>query len=656
MKVAIVTRNAIHGGVESQILLQQRTLGAVVLVAGGEEHPETCPFEYRYVAAEEELLEALRGFDVILYHWPPPWAVRAIGRSRIPAVEYVHRTDTSECDKAVPTRVVTHSPFLAAYVSATYQRPCAVVPLMVDVERFPEAPTGDAVGGMTTYWETKRLDLFLRAWAQVEARLPRHAARFYGAGADLPKLRALADELGLRRVELRGPVTDPAAHLAEFALCVLTSRIEGMPVAILEALASNVPVLCCDLEGMRDFNRLAKERGFDAPLMLFESGNAADLAGRMAAFLSSPRRGATRDYMRRYYSVEQVSAQLRAELQAALEEGRRPMPTSTFAKLRANVATAIRQAPLPFRPAVAALTTKVLCKGFDFGIFNERAFLQIVDGVLDKAGAVGVRVPRAEPVIERVEVPVHAPPPPPPPEPPPPPQPDMSKTPDQRWEGGLPGELGFWRDYMITHGEPYWKEDYRARMDPETPLSGYITRFLGAPDRRIEILDVGAGPVTILGKRYPGYEVAITAVDALAEGYDQVLRELNITPLVRTQICETERLTERFAAGRFDVVFAHNTLDHHRDPVQSIREMIQVTRVGGYVVMSHFENEGLREGYNNLHQWNLSKEGEDMIVWTPGHRTSVAELAGPLARLVDVERDLDPQGTPLVRCALQRVA
>lgn len=324
MRVAIVTKNAVHGGVETQIALQQVGLNASVFVAGGPRSP-LCPFDYEHVTTEEALLAALRPFDAVLYHWPPDWAVRAIARSGLPSVEYVHRVDTADCDKRVPTRIVAHSPYLAAYIIETFYRPCSVIPLMLDVDTFPDGGTGDCIGGMTSYIPFKGIDLFLRAWAPLEAHFPAYTARFYGAGGDLPALRELTAELGLRRVELLDAVARPIEHIGEYALCVAPSRLEGMPVAILEALASNVPVICADLEGMRDFNRTAFDRGYDEPLQLFKSEDVGALTAKLAAWLAQPTKPTTRTYMKKYYGVERGIALLREALDSAVANKRAKM-------------------------------------------------------------------------------------------------------------------------------------------------------------------------------------------------------------------------------------------------------------------------------------------------------------------------------------------
>jgi hypothetical protein len=73
--------------------------------------------------------------------------------------------------------------------------------------------------------------------------------------------------------------------------------------------------------------------------------------------------------------------------------------------------------------------------------------------------------------------------------------------------------MGYWRDWMRTKGGE-WPEDYRFRLDPESVIRTHITRHLDGIGSRVRMLDVGAGALTIVGKRWPGHDFTLTAVDA----------------------------------------------------------------------------------------------------------------------------------------------
>jgi glycosyltransferase involved in cell wall biosynthesis len=84
-------------------------------------------------------------------------------------------------------------------------------------------------------------------------RLPDCDLLLVGKGPDRPALERLCEELGIsNRVRFAGWRGDVPAILAASAVLVLPSRWEGMPNVVLEAMASRLPVLATDVEGVRE--------------------------------------------------------------------------------------------------------------------------------------------------------------------------------------------------------------------------------------------------------------------------------------------------------------------------------------------------------------------------------------------------------------------
>jgi len=81
-------------------------------------------------------------------------------------------------------------------------------------------------------------------------RVPFHA-RFYGEGPMRDELVARA-RVAATAIEFVGHVSDVAARLAEADILVRPSLTEGLPLAVLEAMASRVCVIATDIPGNRD--------------------------------------------------------------------------------------------------------------------------------------------------------------------------------------------------------------------------------------------------------------------------------------------------------------------------------------------------------------------------------------------------------------------
>jgi len=93
----------------------------------------------------------------------------------------------------------------------------------------------------------KGFDLLLRAFALCVERYPDWTLRLVGQGAEQQRLCNLSEQLGIKHAVRFEPVTkEPERVLRESDLFVLSSRIEGFPMVLLEAMACGLPVVSFD--------------------------------------------------------------------------------------------------------------------------------------------------------------------------------------------------------------------------------------------------------------------------------------------------------------------------------------------------------------------------------------------------------------------------
>lgn len=91
----------------------------------------------------------------------------------------------------------------------------------------------------------KRFDRLLRAFAAIGCKQAR--LRIAGEGKERGTLTNLASALGVAdRVEFIGYTPDVPGAMADADLLVLSSDYEGLPAVVVEALASNLPVISTD--------------------------------------------------------------------------------------------------------------------------------------------------------------------------------------------------------------------------------------------------------------------------------------------------------------------------------------------------------------------------------------------------------------------------
>ncbi|MGQ0679657.1 MAG: glycosyltransferase [Actinomycetota bacterium] len=180
-----------------------------------------------------------------------------------------------------------------------------VVPNGVDLQRFtpstgglnPHAPPVILFVGRLI--ANKGPAVLVDALGELNDREMDFRAVFLGDGPQLAGLRRQVEGLGLgRRVSFEGSVSDVSGWLRRAQVMVRPSFTEGLPLAILEAMACGVPVVASNIAGNRDLV-VDGQTG-----LLFSPGDHRALAdklvqvmeGETAAALSAAGRRVSRSY------------------------------------------------------------------------------------------------------------------------------------------------------------------------------------------------------------------------------------------------------------------------------------------------------------------------------------------------------------------------
>jgi glycosyltransferase involved in cell wall biosynthesis len=139
---------------------------------------------------------------------------------------------------------------------------CHVVPNGIEVERFARVATPPRPDGVrhlvcvARLTEQKGHDVLLRALPAVRAAAGPIVLTLLGEGPQRASLQSLAASLGVTEaVRFGGVVPDVIPYLAGASAFVLPSRYEGIPLALLEAMAAGVPVVASAVVGNRDVVR-----------------------------------------------------------------------------------------------------------------------------------------------------------------------------------------------------------------------------------------------------------------------------------------------------------------------------------------------------------------------------------------------------------------
>ena len=139
------------------------------------------------------------------------------------------------------------------------------------------------VGTVARLVHLKGVDVFLKAAEAVLKKFPSTQFVVVGDGAEAHELKRMSQALGIapsvRFLGSRGDVADTARV---FNVGVLSSRTEGLPMAILEYMSLSVPVVATNVGGVSEMV------GHGETGLLISEDDPSALAGALEVLLSDP--------------------------------------------------------------------------------------------------------------------------------------------------------------------------------------------------------------------------------------------------------------------------------------------------------------------------------------------------------------------------------
>lgn len=131
---------------------------------------------------------------------------------------------------------------------------CRYVPNGIDLGRFSQAvgdPAMPVIGTVAILRPEKNLARLIRAFAMVSAEIPCRLV-IVGDGPERGALEALAASLHVTdRITFTGHRDDIPTLYSGFDVFALTSDTEQMPLSVIEAMASGLPVVATDVGDIR---------------------------------------------------------------------------------------------------------------------------------------------------------------------------------------------------------------------------------------------------------------------------------------------------------------------------------------------------------------------------------------------------------------------
>jgi len=284
---------------ESPFTDRLRQFGADVLITAITDEPS-----WQSIQLTSALVQS-RSVDVIQSHLPNAHVLAALAGQLTgrPVLATVHGRAVTTLDIEVQRLagshlgVVCRSSYFQALGVGIDPRHVHFIPNGVDTKRFRprEARIGAlrakfAIGGTTPLVgfigrlsPEKGPDLFLRAALSVRTQCPTAEFVLVGEGPMLKSLQAFVNRFALAgAVHFAGAQGDMPAVFDELDVVVSSSHSEAMPLAVMEAMASGLPVVACKVGGIADL----VAHGVTG--WLVDAGDCDRLAARVVELVEDP--------------------------------------------------------------------------------------------------------------------------------------------------------------------------------------------------------------------------------------------------------------------------------------------------------------------------------------------------------------------------------
>lgn len=165
---------------------------------------------------------------------------------------------------------------------------CEIIPnplgrVFLNYPRIEEKNRAKKIVNVGKFSGQKNQTLLISAFSKIAHHFPEHVLTIYGEGDKRKELEELICEVQLEgRVELPGNVSELAERIKDAALFVLSSDYEGMPNALMEAMAMGIPCISTDCPcGGPNFLISDGENGLLVPV-----GEVEQLADAMTKMLT----------------------------------------------------------------------------------------------------------------------------------------------------------------------------------------------------------------------------------------------------------------------------------------------------------------------------------------------------------------------------------
>ena len=204
----------------------------------------------------------------------------------------------------------------------------------------------------------------------------------------------------------------------------------------------------------------------------------------------------------------------------------------------------------------------------------------------------------------------------------------------KNWVNGIPYEIAFWKG-VFSNKKSRNKLFRWSKYNSEIELANFdVQQFLSQQENPI-IVDAGCGMSFRSGNKLNGKELNVCYLDPLAPFYNEIIEKKKLD-LPKITFGFIEYLSA-FVPDKASLIIVQNALDHSNNPLKGILECIESLKIGAVLYLRHKPNEAEAENYRGFHQYNISLENNEMLIWNKEVKINVNAT---LMSFADVETSI----------------
>lgn len=232
---------------------------------------------------------------------------------------------------------------------------------------------------------------------------------------------------------------------------------------------------------------------------------------------------------------------------------------------------------------------------------------------------------------------------------------DTLKLASENYESADVESIKKWVNSAISSEVPFWdKKISNITDDYRLHEREFIYSPIDCKESDI-IIDVGCGALPKFGNLKNGKKINYFPVDPLAYQYQISRERYGYNVPVKPKFAIMESLTDSFEENFGDYIIIHNAMDHSIDIMRAFIECIRVLKIGGELLLEHFEAECLWEQFSGLHQWGFTTLNNELLVI--GYRSMLINISKIFQNICEmkIERDTFEKKQDIIKVRMKKL-